>query len=277
MTNPTTNPAAKVQTFRDLHVPGNPFILANAWDLGSARMLAALGAKAIATSSAAHAFTLGLRDGTVTREQAVAHAREMDMAVPLPVSGDFEHGYGHDVDSVVTTINAALDAGLAGCCIEDTAVPASESYDFGHAVERIAAAVEAVRQHAQDFVLTARADGVLRGNYDTHEAIRRLQAFETAGADVLYAPFLPSIDDLARVCRAVDAPVNVLCAGPFTQYTVADFANAGAARISLGGSLASVTQRAIMDAARAMFSTGDLSLLGQGANGREVARLLSQA
>jgi len=258
-----TNHTSKTKTFRDLHIPGNPFILANAWDIGSARLLAKLGAKAIATSSSAHAFTLGLTDGEVTREQAIAHARDLNAAVEQPVSGDFEHGWGHDPASVVTTINAALDAGLAGCCIEDTAVPASDSYDFDLAVERIEAAVEAIRQHESDFVLTARADGVLRGNYDTDEAIRRLQAFEAAGADVLYAPLLPTIEDLARLCRAVKAPVNVLSAGPFTQYTVADFANAGAARISLGGSLANAIRQATTDAATAMFTTGDLSLVGK--------------
>lgn len=257
-----SNNTTKTKNFRELHVPGKPFILANAWDLGSARLLAKQGAKAIATSSAAHAFTLGLKDGEVTREQAVAHAQDLNLAVDLPVSGDFEHGWGHDAASVVTTIHAALEAGLAGCCIEDTAIPASESYDFAHAVERIEAAVDTIRQHENDFVLTARADGVLRGNYDTDEAIRRLQAFEAAGADVLYAPFLPSIDDLARICREVNAPVNVLCAGSFTQYTVADFANAGVARISLGSSLANVTRRVITEAADAMFSSGDLSLLG---------------
>jgi len=258
-----TNFATKTKTFRELHIPGDPFILANAWDIGSARMLAQLGAKAIATSSAAHAFTLGLADGEVTRDQAIAHAHEMNLAVDLPVSGDFEHGYGHDIESVVTTITAALDAGLAGCCIEDTVVPGSDSYDFGHAVARIEAAVDAIRQHEEDFVLTARADGVLRGNYNTDEAIRRLQAFEAAGADVLYAPFLPDMADLVRLCRAVNRPVNVLCAGPFTQYTVADFANAGVARISLGSSLFAVTRQAITDVADAIFSSGDLSLLGK--------------
>lgn len=254
--------ATKTQTFRDLHIPGKPFILANAWDLGSAKLLASLGAKAIATSSSAHAFTLGLTDGEVTREQAVDHARDLNTAVDLPVSGDFEHGWGHDAASVAATINAALDAGLAGCCIEDTAIPASDSYEFGHAVERIEAAIEVIRQSDQDLVLCARADGVMCGNYDTDEAIRRLQAFEAAGADVLYAPFLPSLDDLARVCRAVNAPVNVLCSGPFARYTMADFANVGAARISLGGSLGNVARRATTDAATAMFSSGDFSSLG---------------
>ncbi|MCB0189046.1 MAG: isocitrate lyase/PEP mutase family protein [Caldilineaceae bacterium] len=258
-----TNFATKTETFRALHVPGKPFILANAWDIGSARLLAHLGAKAIATSSAAHAFTLGLTDGEVTRDQAVAHAQALNLAVDLPVSGDFEHGYGHDTHSVVTTINAAIAAGLAGCCIEDTAVPDGKSYGFGHAVARIEAAVDAIRQHEEDFVLTARADGVLRGNYNTDEAIRRLQAFEAAGADVLYAPFLPNLDELARLCRAVKGPVNVLCAGPFTRYTVADFANAGVARISLGSSLSAVTRQVVTDVATTMFTSGDLSLLGK--------------
>lgn len=270
------NNTEKTKTFRTLHVPGNPFILANAWDSGSARVLAGLGAKAIATSSSAHAFTLGVADGYVTREQAVDHAKNLNEAVDLPVSGDFEHGWGADAASVVTTINAALDAGLAGCCIEDTAVPTSDSYDFAHAVSRIEAAVKAIRQHENDFVLTARADGVMLGNYDTDEAIRRLQAFEAAGADVLYAPMLPSIDDIARLCEAVSAPVNALCAGPFVQYRVADFANAGVARISLGSALARVTHKALLDAAGPMFSDGELSLLGSGAGGGDVDQWLTQ-
>lgn len=272
-----TDNTTKAKTFRELHVPGKPFILANAWDIGSARLLAALGAQAIATSSAAHAFTLGVPDGHVGRDRAVAHAKELSMAVDLPVSGDFENGFGVDVESVVTTINAAIEAGLAGCCIEDTALPSRDSYAFAHAVERIEAAVAAIRQHGQDFVLTARADGVLLGTYDVAEATRRLQAFQAVGADVLYAPALPSIEALAQVCNAVDAPVNVLCAGPFTQYTVADFASAGAARISLGSSLARVTHRVIIDSARAMFETGVLSPLGNGASGGEVNRYLAQS
>lgn len=271
-----TTHAQKTKTFRELHVPGKPFILANAWDIGSARVLAKLGAKAIATSSAAHAFTLGVTDGHVTGEQAVGHAKDLNEAVDLPVSGDFENGFGVDVDSVVTTISASLDAGLAGCCIEDTAVPTSESYDFAHSVERIEAAVQTIRQHENDFVLCARADGVMLGNYDTDEAIRRLQAYEAAGADVLYAPMLPSMDDIARLCAAVGAPVNALCAGPYVQYTVADFANIGVARISLGGSLARVTHKAILDVAGPMLSDGDLSLLGRGAGGGEVDKLLAQ-
>jgi 2-methylisocitrate lyase-like PEP mutase family enzyme len=202
----------------------------------------------------------------------------MDAAIDLPVSGDFENGFGIDLESVVTTINEALDAGLAGFCIEDTALPTAESYDFTHAVERIEAAVETIRLHKQDFVLTARADGIMRGNYDVAEAIRRLKALKAAGADVLYAPFLPDLDDLARVCKAVTAPVNVLCARPFTQYSVADFANAGAARINLGSSLASVTYRvcSFIDSAQAMFSSCDLSSLANGASANQVARLFSQ-
>lgn len=274
----TNDSDVKAKAFRALHIPGEPFILANAWDMGSARMLASLGAKAIATSSAAHAFTLGVPDmGNVSREQAIAHAKELAAAVDLPVSGDFENGYGHDVDSVVATIRASLDAGLAGCCIEDTRIPSRDSYEFHVAVERIEAAVETLRTSQQEFVLTARADGVMLGNYNTEEAIRRLKAFEAAGADVLYAPLLPTIDDLARLCSAVDAPVNALCAGPFTRYSVADFAKAGVARISLGSSLARVTHRAILDCATAMFAEGDLSLLGNGVSGGEIDRLLGQA
>lgn len=264
----------KTQSFRDLHIPGQPFILANAWDIGSARILAGLGAKAIATSSSAYAVTLGITDGRVTRDQALEHAKDLNEAVDLPVSGDFENGFGADVESVIATINAALDAELAGCCLEDTVIPANESYDFDHSLERIEAAVHTIRQHENDLVLAARADGVLRGNYDADEAIRRLRAYEAAGADVLYAPMLPTMEDLARLCSAVSLPVNALCAGKYTQYTIADFANIGVARISLGGSLARVAHKAVLDAATPMFTEGDLSKLSKGVGGNAVDALL---
>ena len=264
-------------SFRELHIPGQPFVLCNAWDVGSARMLAALGAKAIASSSAAHAFTIGLHDlGEISREQAVGHAGALAAAVSVPVSGDFENGYATDPDGVAQTIRAAIAAGLAGGCIEDIDLPGSEPYAFEVALARIEAAVGAARSGGKDFVLTARADGVMHGHYDLAEAIRRLRAFERAGADVLYVPLPGTLDDLALICRSVRAPVNVLAAGPLTRCSLSDFAAAGAARVSLGASLARVTHRVIRDCAVAMLEQGDFSCLADSIGGSEVERLLDQ-
>ncbi|MGB5559396.1 MAG: isocitrate lyase/phosphoenolpyruvate mutase family protein [Paracoccaceae bacterium] len=261
--------------FRTLHQPANPFILANAWDIGSARMLAALGAEALATSSAAHAFTLGLTDGCVTRDQALAHAADLVAATPLPVSGDFENGFADAPDAVAETVRLAAEAGLAGISIEDI-IPANGSpYDFELAVERIRAAAAAARALPRDFVLVARADGVMTGSYDIAEALRRIRAFDAAGADCLYVPMPQTRDDLAAVCKATSKPVNALAAGPYTALSRADFAALGVARISLGSALARVTHRAIHDAAKAMFGTGDFTPLSHSISGSEVDRLLS--
>ena len=242
------------QIFRALHVKGRPFVLANAWDRGSAKMLAALGAQAIATSSAAHAFTLGRPDGgTLTRDEALAHAQDLCAAVNVPVQGDFENGFGDDPDTCAETVRLAAEVGLAGICIEDTILPGDAPYDFDLAVERIKAACAAARALPNDFVLTARADGVLTGRYDLAEAIRRLQAFEAAGADCLYSPLIQTMADIAQVCAATTAPVNVLIAGHTVKHGMEDFAALGVARLSLGSSLARITHRAIHDAAVEMF------------------------
>ena len=265
------------QTFRALHIRGRPFVLANAWDAGSAKMLAALGAQAIATSSAAHAFTLGRPDGgTLTRDEALAHAQDIVAAVRVPVQGDFENGFGDDPDTCAQTVRLAAEIGLAGICIEDTVLPGPAAYDFDLAVERIRAASAAARALPHDFVLTARADGLLTGRYDLAEAIRRLNAFEKAGADCLYAPLVATMAGIAQVCAATTAPVNVLIAGHTTGHRVADFAARGVARLSLGSSLARVTHRAIHDAAVEMFGTGRFDLLGKGIPGGQVDALLAQ-
>jgi 2-methylisocitrate lyase-like PEP mutase family enzyme len=263
-------------SFRALHQPGNPFVLANAWDVGSARVLEALGAVAIATSSAAHAFTLGRPDmGHVSRDEALAHARDLVEAVSVPVSGDLENGYGHQPEDMAETVLRAADVGLAGCSIEDTALPDLAPYSRDHAVARIEAAVEAARSLDGDFVLVARADGVMNGHYDVAEAIERVRRYEQVGADCVYVPLPPSMDDLAAICAAVDVPVNGLAAGPFTAYGVADFAGVGVARISVGSALARVTHRALIDsAARFLGPDGDFSALGRTIAGGEVDRLL---
>ncbi|MGJ8528402.1 isocitrate lyase/PEP mutase family protein [Maritalea sp.] len=265
-----THPSA----FAKLHQPGNPFILANAWDIGSARMLEAMGAQAVATSSAALAFVKGVGDlGEISRDDALSHADELNSAVAVPLNGDFENGFGPTLEDVVQTIQASGKIGIAGCGIEDMDLPTAEPYGFEQAVERIEAAAEAAKALPYDFVLTARADGVMHGKYSLDEAIRRLQAFRKAGAGVLFAPMPGTMDDVARICREVDGPVNAICAGPFTQNTVKDYANAGVARISLGSSLARVTHRAIHDAANAMFNNGEFSLLGKSISGAEIEKL----
>lgn len=263
-------------SFRDLHKPGDPFILANAWDAGSAKMLAALGAKAIATSSAAHAFTLGRPDGgTVTRDEALAHAQDLVAAVTVPVSGDFENGFGHAPDYCAETVRLSAEAGLAGISIEDAAFPGDGAYPFEEAVERIRAAASAARALPTDFILVARADGVMNGHYDIEEALRRITAFDEAGADCLYVPLPKTMDDLKRVIAATNKPVNVLVAGPYARHSRDLYATMGAARLSLGSALARVTHKAIHDAATAMLDAGDFSPLTNGMRGGEVDALLA--
>ncbi|WP_226780721.1 isocitrate lyase/PEP mutase family protein [Oceaniglobus trochenteri] len=268
---------APTATFHALHRPGAPFILANAWDAGSARMLVALGARAIATSSAAHAFTLGRPDGQVTRDEAMAHAQDMMAAVTVPVSGDFENGWGDDPDTVAETVRMAGKIGLAGICIEDVSLGGSSAYDRDLAVERIRAGAAAARALGRDFVLMARADGVMTGHYALPEALKRVRGFEEAGADGIYVPMPGTPADLRAVVAATSLPVNALAAGPFAALSLAEFAAMGVARVSLGSALARVTHRAIHDSARAMFEDGDFSPLGKGMPGGAVDDLLRGA
>ncbi|SDW36218.1 isocitrate lyase/PEP mutase family protein [Litoreibacter albidus] len=262
-------------SFRDLHQRGNPVILANAWDAGSAKMLAGLGAQAIGTSSAAHAFTLGRPDGGhVTRDEALAHAQDLIAAVKVPVSGDFEDGFGAAPDACADTVRLSGEIGLAGICIEDTIEASNRVYDFDLAVERVRAAASAARALPQDFVFIARADGVMTGAYDIEEALRRIRAFDAAGADGLYVPMPRTMDDLKRVIDATDKPVNVLAAGRYAQHTLADFAALGAARISVGSALARTTHRVIHDMGRAMLGDGDFTGLSHGISSTEVDKLL---
>lgn len=259
--------------FRALHKPGDPFVLANAWDIGSARVLAALGAQALATSSAAHAFTLGLPDGSVTRDQALSHAADIVAATPLPVSGDFEDGFGGDPDHVAETVRLACEAGLAGISIEDNPSTGG-TYDRDMAIERIKAATAAARALPRDFVLVARADGIMNGHYDIEEAMARLTAFDAAGADCLYAPIPKSFDDLARICTATDKPVNALVAGQYASYTREDFARIGIARLSLGSGLARAVQRRMIDAFQEIVEDGSFAMLKKTVSGDDVDEML---
>jgi len=264
------------KTFQDLHAAGC-FVIPNPWDAGSARMMAAAGAKALATSSSAFAFTLGRPDmGTITRDEALAHAEDMVAATALPVSGDFENGFADDPDGVAETIRLAAEAGLSGCSIEDTMMtPGNPAYALDLAVERVRAAVSAARGLGRFFVLCARADGVLTGSYDLAEAIRRVRAFEAAGADLLYVPLPPGMAELKQVLAAVSKPVNALAAGPLRDHSVAEFAAAGVRRISLGSQVARVTHAAIRDCMTAMLRDGSFAPLKAGASGREIDAMLA--
>ncbi len=249
--------SSQVRTFRALHTPGEPFVLANAWDLGSAKVLAAMGAKALATSSAAFAFTLGRPDGgTVSREEALTHAQAIAASTNLPVSGDFENGFGNAPSDCAETVRLSIEAGLCGLSIEDISFPEGTPYAFNAAVERIGAAAEAAGDR---IVLCARADGMMTGHYDLEEAIRRLQAFAGAGAEVLYAPMPPHLEDIPAICAAVDRPVNALAAGIFSTMSMADFAKAGVARISFGSALARVGHKALLDAGSAALQDGNFT------------------
>ncbi|WP_127559869.1 isocitrate lyase/PEP mutase family protein [Nioella ostreopsis] len=269
--------AARHDRFAELHGAGC-FVIPNPWDVGSARMMAAMGAQALATSSAAQAFTLGRPDmGTITRDEALAHAEDIVAATGLPVSGDFENGFADDPDGVAETIRLAAEVGLSGCGIEDTQmVTGNPAYEFDLAVERIRAAVAAARALGRPFVLVARADGVMNGAYDLAEGIRRLQAFEVAGADCLYLPGPPGKAELAQVLAAVSAPVNALAAGPLQDMTVAELAAMGVRRISTGSQIARVTHAAIRDCMGAMLTEGHFEPLKQSASGGDIDVLLNK-
>ena len=250
---------SKGEAFRALH-DGAPFVMPNPWDAGSAKVLARLGFKALASTSSGFAFTLGRTDGGVTLDEVIAHTVELDRATDLPVSVDLENGYGPRPEDAAQAIRRAAEAGAAGGSIEDYD-PSGEIYSAQHAAERVAAAAEAARRLGSPFTLTARAENLIRGNPDLDDTIARLQAYEQAGADVLYAPGLETADEIRAVCSAVSKPVNVL-ARP--QLTMAEIAGAGAKRISVGGALTWVAAGALVSAAGAMLERGDFSALAAG-------------
>jgi 2-methylisocitrate lyase-like PEP mutase family enzyme len=247
----------KAATFQALHA-GEPFVIPNPWDAGSARVLEALGFKALATTSSGFAFTLGRLDGGATLDEVAAHVAALDAATELPVSVDLENGYGADPESAANAVTRVAEAGAVGGSIEDWD-PDGRLYEHEHAVERVAAAVEAARSRSFPFMLTARAENHLRGKPDLDDTIRRLRAFEEAGADVLYAPGLRTVEEISAICDAVTKPVNVLAV---RGLTVADITDAGALRISVGGALTWVAVDAFASAAQAIRDGGDLSVLG---------------
>jgi 2-methylisocitrate lyase-like PEP mutase family enzyme len=251
-----TRQERKGAEFRALHV-GEPFVLPNPWDAGSARVLAALGFKALATTSSGFAFTLGRLDGAVTLDEMIDHAAALDAATQLPVSVDLENGYAADPESAALAIARVAEAGAVGGSIEDWD-PSGRIYELGHATERVAAAVEAARSFAFPFTLTARAENHIHGVTDLDDTIARLQAFEQAGADCLYAPGLRTQSEVRAVCDAVSKPVNVLV---LPGLTLAEIVGGGAQRISVGGALTWVATKAMADAATALRDLGDSSAL----------------
>lgn len=248
--------AQKADAFAALHA-GAPFVIPNPWDAGSARVLEALGFEALATTSSGFAFTLGRLDGAASLDDVVAHTAALAEATGLPVSVDLENGYGAEPERAAEAIARVAAAGAVGGSIEDYD-PAGEIYPLAYAAERVAAAVESARAIAFPFTLTARAENHIRGVVDLDDTITRLQAFERAGAHVLYAPGLRSVADIRTVCEAVSKPVNVLA---LPGLTFGEIVGAGAQRISVGGGLAWVAVRAFADAAAAIRD-GDLSALG---------------
>ncbi|MGH9018411.1 MAG: isocitrate lyase/PEP mutase family protein, partial [Acidimicrobiales bacterium] len=232
---PTLGPGAA--RFLALHRPGRPLLMANAWDVGSARLLASIGFAALATTSSGFAASLGRLDGAATRDEVLAHAGALVAATDLPVSADLENGYGDDPDAVAATVTAAAATGLAGCSIEDASGrPDAPVYDRAAAVDRVAAAAEAAHAGPGALVLTARAENFLHGRPDLADTVGRLQAYQEAGADVLFAPGVTAIDDIRRIVADVDRPVNVLALAG--SPPVAALAGAGVARVSVGGAFA---------------------------------------
>ena len=239
-------------TFLDLHVPGTPLLMPNPWDAGSAKLLASLGFEALATTSSGFAATLGRLDGSVTRDEAIEHSATIAQATDLPVNGDLENGFADDAAGVAETVRLALGAGLAGCSIEDWSGVAI--YEPEHAAERIAAAAEAAHRGDDRLVLTARAENHIHGHDDLDDTIARLQAFQEAGADVLYAPGLTKLEDIRQVVSSVDRPVNVLALP--SAPPVSELAEAGVSRISIGGGFAYVAMGAVVEAARELREDG---------------------
>ena len=252
-----TDQADKAGRFRALHERAGAFIIPNPWDVGTARILAGSGFEALATTSAGMAFALGLPDGGATRDQVLAHCRAIVAATPLPVSADLEKGFGDSPESAAETVQAAAACGLAGCSIEDYSGRRDEPiYDFNLALDRIAAAVEAARGLPHDFVFTARCENYIRGNPDLDDTLKRLQAYESAGADVLYAPGLTDLETIEIVCDSLTKPVNVVMGLMGGNMTLDELAAAGVKRVSVGAALARVAFGAFVKATREMAERG---------------------
>ena len=270
--------ADKAERFRKLHEGAKTFLLPNPWDAGTAKALEALGFEALTTTSAGLAWTLGRSDGTrsVSRDEALANAKSIVDATSLPVAADLENGYGDDPETVAETVNLAARAGLVGCSIEDaTSRDDQPVYDFDFAVERIAAAAAAAQSLPFPFMLVARAENFLQGIDDLDDTILRLQAYEKAGANVLYAPMLPDADAIRRVCASVKKPVNVLAAGPVLKMSVSELAALRVRRISVGSGFARAAFSAFIGAAREAKQDGRFDSIASSITFAEISKLVS--
>jgi len=266
----TTQPD-QAQRFLAMHRAGEPLLMPNPWDLGSARLLASLGFEALATTSSGFAATLGRNDGGVSRDEAMVHAAVIVAATDLPVSADLENGFADAPSGVAETMRMSIEVGLAGASVEDFTGRADDPiYGIGLAAERIAAAAEAAHAGPGRLVLTARAENYLHGRPDLADTIARLQAFQAAGADVLYAPGLRSLEDISQVIREVDRPVNVLALEGVPP--VAELAQAGVSRISVGGAFAFAALRAVVSAATELREQGTYGFRAGSAAGAAAAR-----
>ena len=262
--------ARLASAFLALHRRGQPLLLANAWDAGSAKLLAAAGFQALASTSSGYAASLGRLDYGVTREEALIHAQALVQASPVPVSADLEDGFAADPEGVADTVNLAREVGLAGCSIEDWSSSEGRLFEPWAAAERVAAAAEAARGGSVRIVLTARAENYLRGNPDLKDTIARLQAYEQAGADVLYAPGLDDPEELRELLASVSAPVNVLAKS--STPPVAELAALGVARVSVGGAFAFAAYAAALEAGRELLGQGTYGFTERSGAGARAAR-----
>jgi 2-methylisocitrate lyase-like PEP mutase family enzyme len=269
-----TSQQEKCARLQTLHTDSEPFIIPNPWDVGSARLLEGLGFSALATTSSGFAYTLGRLDGEPTLDDKLRHCAALAEATTVPVSVDFEDGFADDPVTVAGNVRRLIESGVAGCSIEDFSRDGRALYEPAQAAERVQAAVEAARSSGMAFQLIARAENLLRGVDDLEDTIRRLQSFQAAGADVLYAPGIRSLDDLATVTRELDKPFNVL--GVFIPgATLADFAAAGAQRVSLGAALTWACVQPLFTASAEMLERGTFGWLRHLAPAGEIRRLLS--
>jgi 2-methylisocitrate lyase-like PEP mutase family enzyme len=266
----------KGQIFRALHHRDGAFIIPNPWDIGTTRLLAHLGFEALATTSAGYAFSIGQRDNTIDRPAIMAHVAAVASATHLPVSGDLENGFGDPPDTVAETIRVAADAGLSGGSIEDASGdPTHPIYDLEHAVDRIRAAVEAARALPFVFTLTARAENFLHGRPNLADTIQRLQRYQDAGADVLYAPGLTTKEEISALVSSVDRPVNVLAGSLDGSLTLAGLAELGVKRISVGSALSRAALGAFLRAAHEMRDHGSFTFTEEAVGFREISEMFN--
>lgn len=272
-----TEEAAKANKFRELHTRDRAFIIPNPWDIGSARILEHLGFEALATTSMGYAFSRGRRDGSLNRDETLAYAAEIVSGSLLPVSADLENGFGDSPEAAAETIRLAGGVGLVGGSIEDsTGNPDDPTYELHHAADRVRAAVEAARSLPFPFTLTARAENYLWGRPDLADTIKRLQAFQEAGADVLYAPGLRTREDIAAVVKSVDRPVNVIMGLQGVQLNVQELSALGVKRISVGSSLYRAAIGAFLRAAQEMREQGTFTWAAQAASPRELTPIFPE-